>query len=163
MLSNLFIGFLLASVVFVLFALFGDYARSLLMKREGFATNGTHDGAITPGGDDEISVLSPGSALSSSNEKLVESAALPAMSVEEAEANWGALTSEKCYRADIGESLKKTRNYLQRTNNYKRSHPDSCSAPSHELIGNFYKPTEGVGRYPLSGTHYPPSTQACPN
>jgi hypothetical protein len=85
--------------------------------------------------------------------------AVPAMDTATAEANWGQMTSERCYRTDIGESLKKTRNYLQRTNNYTHAHPDSCSAPNHELIGTFYTPFDGVGRTPATGLPYPPSTQ----
>ena len=114
---------------------------------------------VAPGPFDEGSALSPGLAMNPANEKLVESAALPAMGTKEAEANWGALTSEKCFRADIGEALKPTRNFLQRTNNYQRAHPDSCSAPNHEFIGTFYTPFEGVGRYPSTGMNFPPSTQ----
>jgi len=163
MLVQLTIGFFVAAIVFIAFMTFGlfsDYIRT--MKSEGF-TNHDGDATVIPGANDENSVMSPGFALSSTSEKLVESARLPAMSVEEAESNWGSLTSEKCYRTDIGESLKKTRNYLQRTNNYQREHPDSCSAPNHEFIGTFYTPKDGVGRYPEPGTKYPPSTQGCMN
>lgn len=113
----------------------------------------------TPGGNEERSSLSPGGADDPNTEKLVRSAELPAMAAAAAEANWGKMTSEVCYRSDIGESLKKTRNYLQRTNNYRHMHPDDCSAPNHELIGTFYTPFDGVGRYPLSGTNFPASTQ----
>jgi len=114
---------------------------------------------VPPGPFDAGSALSPGLALNPATEKLVESAALPAMSVREAEGNWGAMTSEKCFRSDIGEALKPTRNYLQRTNNYQRAHPDSCSAPNHEFVGTFYKPFDGVGRYPSTGMNLPASTQ----
>jgi len=111
---------------------------------------------IVPGGDEASSRLSPGAALSPLSEKLLS---VPAMPLEEAQGNWGQMTSEKCYRTDIGESLKKTRNYLQRTNNYPRQHPDDCSAPNHEFVGTFYTPFEGVGRNPSSGGDYPRSTQ----
>jgi hypothetical protein len=77
------------------------------------------------------------------------------MSEAQAVGNWGKMTSEVCFRSDIGESLKKTRNYLQRTNNYQHLHPDSCSAPNHEFIGTFYTPFDGVGRYPSPGTNLP--------
>jgi len=160
MLVQLTIGFAIAGIVFIVFGFFSDYLRSLKPWSEEFANmKGTNE--ITPGGTEDVSVLSPGYAMSPTHEKLVESAALPAMSTGVAEANWGKLNSEMCYRADIGESLKKTGNYLQRTNNYKREHPDSCSAPSHEFIGTFYTPVDGVGRKPASGTNYPPSTQGC--
>jgi hypothetical protein len=114
---------------------------------------------VAPGGYEEDSVLSPGVAMNPSTEKIIESAELPAMSVNEAESHWGNMTSQRCYKSDIGESLKLTRNYLQRTNNYKRQHPDDCSAPNHEFVGTFYKPFDGVGQIPATGTNYPPSTQ----
>ncbi len=94
-------------------------------------------------------------------EKLLTSDRLIPQSAEEADQNWGKLTSERCYRSDMGEALKPTRNFLQRTNNYQRSHPDSCSAPNHEMIGTFYRPHEGVGAMPASGLPYPAgATQA---
>lgn len=111
---------------------------------------------VTPGGNEEASTLHPNAAMNPLTEKL---ASTPTMPLEEAQANWGRMTSEQCYRSDIGESLKKTRNYLQRTNNYARSHPDDCSAPRHEFVGTFYTPFEGVGSNPASGGKYPASTQ----
>ena len=114
---------------------------------------------VAPGGADEASDLSPGGAMDSNTEKIIQSPGLPAMSVGEAESNWGRMTSQTCYKTDIGEALKPTRNYLQRTNNYKREHPDDCSAPNHEFVGTFYKPWDGVGRTPACGADYPPSTQ----
>lgn len=114
---------------------------------------------VAPGGAEEDSSLSPGGAHDPNTEKIIASAGLPAMSVGEAESNWGRMTSQTCYKTDIGEALKPTRNYLQRTNNYKREHPDDCSAPNHEFVGTFYKPWDGVGRTPSCGTEYPPSTQ----
>ena len=155
MLLQLLFGFGVSAVVLAMFSLYSGYLRT-----EGFLNvpNSLFVSNVTPGGTDESSVLSPGSAMN--GEKLLET--LPAMSNEEAERNWAQMTSERCYRSDIGESLKKTRNLLQRTNNYKREHPDSCSAPNHEFVGTFYTPFEGVGRNPAMGTNYPPSTQACP-
>jgi hypothetical protein len=88
-------------------------------------------------------------------EKLLTSDRLIPQSAEEADQHWGDLTSERCYRSDMGEVLKPTRNFLQRTNNYQRSHPDSCSAPNHEMIGTFYRPHEGVGATPKTGLPYP--------
>jgi hypothetical protein len=94
-------------------------------------------------------------AKSVGTEKLIASDRLQPMGAEEANAAWGKLTSERCYRKDMGEVLKPTRNFLQRTNNYPRSHPDSCSAPNHEFIGTFYQPHEGVGATPATGLPYP--------
>jgi hypothetical protein len=88
-------------------------------------------------------------------EKLVVSERLMPMGAEEANMAWGKLTSERCFRSDMAEELKKTRNFLQRTNNYQHSHPDSCSAPNHEFIGTFYRPHEGIGAVPASGLPYP--------
>ena len=48
-------------------------------------------------------------------------------------------TAEHCYNADFEAQTQKVRSYSQRTNNYKRAGPDSCSAPTHELVGNFYR------------------------
>ncbi len=89
------------------------------------------------------------------NEKLIASDRLIPMGSDEAEMAWGKLTSEKCYRSDMAVPLQKTGNFLQRTNNYPRTHPDSCSAPNHEMIGTFYRPHEGVGATPASGLPYP--------
>ncbi len=52
-----------------------------------------------------------------------------------------------CYDADFQKRIEVTGNFRQLTNNYKRSTPDSCSAPTHELVLNFYK-TEPL---PFSG------------
>lgn len=94
-------------------------------------------------------------AFSMDTEKIVASAVLVPQSTDEAEGNWDRMTSEKCFRSDVGETLKKTRNYLQRTNNYPRSHPDDCSAPNHEFVGTFYRPHDGVGATPASGLPFP--------
>jgi hypothetical protein len=117
---------------------------------------------VAPGGAEEASDLSPGGAMDPETEKIIASPGLPAMTVGEAESEWGRMTSQTCYKTDIGEALKLTRNYLQRTNNYKREHPDDCSAPNHEFVGTFYKPWDGVGRTPACGTDYPASTQCAP-
>ena len=163
MIAQLAVGFVVFALVLALFALYSEYLRKKDKEKEGFEAvpQSAFVAQVTPGGADETSALSPGGAMDPATEKLIESAALPAMSATEAERNWGVLTSERCYRADVGESLKKTRNFLQRTNNYQRMHPDSCSAPNHEMIGTFYSPMEGVGRYPASGANYPPSVYPC--
>jgi hypothetical protein len=160
MIVQLAVGFIAFAIILSLYTMFGQYIRNQL---EGF-----HNGdnvaqsafvpKVTPGAAEEVSHLSPGAAFDTSTETIVEGAKLKPMSLQQARANWGEMTSEKCYRSDIGESLRKTRNYLQRTNNYQRSHPDSCSAPNHEFVGTFYTPFDGVGRTPDSGSDYPPST-----
>lgn len=156
------IGILLLIIIsLVIFYMYRRY------RVEGFA----HDLNVSPSiftarippiGADENSDLSPGGANDPMTEKIITSAALPAMSTREAESNMGKMTSQRCYKTDIGESLKMTRNYLQRTNNYIHGHPDDCSAPNHEFVGTFYKPFDGVGLTPARGTDYPLSTQ-CAN
>lgn len=49
------------------------------------------------------------------------------------------VNSRSCYATDFERMISKTGNYRQMTNNYKRSYPDSCSAPYQELVLNFYK------------------------
>lgn len=63
---------------------------------------------------------------------------LPAVPAAERKANAGE-TSQRCYQSDFQVRTEKVGNYLQRTNNYLRAAPDSCSAPRHELVGNFYE------------------------
>lgn len=49
--------------------------------------------------------------------------------------------SETCRLLDDSISLQTASDYSQRTNNYKRDYPDSCSSPWHELTLNFYQTT----------------------
>lgn len=168
--TTIVMGFAAFAAVLVLFFLASGYLRKQVQRHtqqnhEGFLGEVPSDlfiPKVAPGGYEEGSPLSPGPAMNSTTEQILQAPGLPAMSAEEARSHWGELSSERCYRADIGESLKKTRNFLQRTNNYQRSHPDDCSAPNHEFIGTFYKPVDGVGRYPETGTDAPPSTERCP-
>jgi hypothetical protein len=53
----------------------------------------------------------------------------------------GSLNAVCCYETDFESRTNLTGNYIQRTNNYKRSYPDNCSTPLHELTMSFYKPT----------------------
>jgi hypothetical protein len=166
MLVQLTLGFIAFALILMFYVAISQYIRRATL--EGFHNGDNVSSAlfvpkITPGAADESSKLNPGAAFDTSTETIVESSKLKAMSEQQARTNWGEMTSEKCYRSDIGESLKKTRNYLQRTNNYQRSHPDSCSAPNHEFVGTFYTPFDGVGRTPEVGGDYPPSTQYCMN
>jgi hypothetical protein len=158
MLVYIALGFAAFVVATVALAFYTYYEQE---RREAFE-NVPHDifrAKVTPGGEAEATRLNPGPAFS--GERLLADGTVPPMKNSEALANWGNKTSENCYRSDIGESLKKTRNFLQRTNNYSRTHPDSCSAPLHEFVGTFYTPTDGVGNMPKKGTHMPPSTQYC--
>lgn len=49
------------------------------------------------------------------------------------------LNSCACYGIDYENRIQRTGNFVQRTNNYQRANPDSCSAPLHELVNNFYE------------------------
>ncbi len=49
------------------------------------------------------------------------------------------LTAACCSETDFEQRTSQTGNFLQRTNNYKREFPDSCSAPLTELNLAFYK------------------------
>lgn len=49
------------------------------------------------------------------------------------------LTAACCAETDFEWRTNQTGNFLQRTNNYKREFPDSCSAPLTELNLAFYK------------------------
>jgi hypothetical protein len=153
------LGFLAFAIALVAFTMYSGYLKDKVRETFENPPHAAFYAKTTPGGNETHSTMAPAGFQDPSSEKLVASAALPAMSEPEALANWGNMTSERCFRADIGESLKKTRNYLQRTNNYIHIHPDSCSAPNHEFIGTFYKPEDGVGLKPATGTNYPVSTQ----
>ena len=48
------------------------------------------------------------------------------------------ITSEVCRLMDASEDMKLNGDYSQRTNNYLRKFPDSCSAPRHEMLLDFY-------------------------
>lgn len=48
-------------------------------------------------------------------------------------------TSQKCYMSDFMRSLERAGSYRQMTNNFLHKYPDSCSAPNHNLITNFYQ------------------------
>ncbi len=53
-----------------------------------------------------------------------------------------AMTSEGCATHDYWKrGHEMTGNYRQETNNYRRTYPDDCSAPHHELILDFYEST----------------------
>lgn len=108
----------------------------------------------TPTGYPDQSGLSPGD---SSAPYL--SLPLAPMGTELARSRFGDITSPICYSQDQSEPLRPVRNFLQRTNNYLRTHPDSCSAPNHEMVGTFYLPTDTIQPGASSGLPYPASTQ----
>ena len=49
-------------------------------------------------------------------------------------------TAEGCYKKDWATQLELGGSYTQRTNNYPHGYPDSCSAPNHDLVLDFYIP-----------------------
>lgn len=51
----------------------------------------------------------------------------------------GGPTSQECYHVDWARGLERAGSYAQRTNNYIHGNPESCSAPRHELMLDFYK------------------------
>ena len=48
------------------------------------------------------------------------------------------LTAKTCYETDFSAQSMKTGNYIQRTNNFKHSGPDNCSAPLTEFVNSVY-------------------------
>jgi hypothetical protein len=114
--------------------------------------SGKHPDGVPAESEEELKGADVGSEASY---KLIGSERLVPMPAEEGVENWSRMTSERCFRYDMAEPLRKVRNFLQRTNNYSRSHPDSCSAPNHEMIGTFYRPHEGVGAQPAAGDKMP--------
>lgn len=51
----------------------------------------------------------------------------------------GTLGAQGCYETDFQTRFQPVHNYLQRTNNYKRAAPDSCSSPMTQFVSSFYK------------------------
>ena len=174
-LSDLFGSVVLLSIVFLLALIleykykyignFAENSSNLLnslnpfSKIQGF-TNPPIEETYEPVGTSESSSLSPGYSFSNSNEKLL-SDFVQTQSDNEAQNTWSKIPSQTCLKHDDGEKLKPLANYYQRTNNYKRSHPDDCSAPFHEMLGTFYAPTLGVGQTAPSGLPLPGSVVSC--
>ena len=72
---------------------------------------------------------------------------------------FGTLTQQQCYEQDGNRLADLLSDYNQRTNNYKHTYPDSCSAPFKELNGACYAPREGSIGAPIPfGTKYPVSS-----
>jgi len=60
-------------------------------------------------------------------------------------------TAAQCYEKDWSVGLELSGSYAQRTNNYRQNYPDSCSAPNHDLVLDFYKPNPTEGAYTWKG------------
>jgi hypothetical protein len=150
MLELIAIGIVLYGIFLGMYVYYHDYIQT---RPEGFMNvPQPFVEKVVPGGNEERTNLSPGLAFDVQTEKLLN---IPIMDKETALQNWGKMTSETCYHMDQGEQLKPTRNFLQRTNNYLHTSPDSCSAPNHEFVGTFYNPFDGVGSAPESGKNIP--------
>jgi hypothetical protein len=50
-----------------------------------------------------------------------------------------------CAAMDRARELEFGGQYEQRTNNYARDYPDTCSAPFSVFVGSIYTPSNGVG------------------
>uniref|UniRef100_A0A6C0KUS3 Uncharacterized protein n=1 Tax=viral metagenome TaxID=1070528 RepID=A0A6C0KUS3_9ZZZZ len=61
------------------------------------------------------------------------------MAVPRTKESISCVNSRNCYATDFGRMIEKTGTFRQMTNNYKRNYPDSCTAPTQELVLNFYK------------------------
>jgi hypothetical protein len=74
---------------------------------------------------------------------------------------FGTLTQQQCFEQDGTRLPEKLGDYSQRTNNYKHTYPDSCSAPYKELVGSFYAPREGSIGSPIPGVGKMPTNNDC--
>jgi len=60
-------------------------------------------------------------------------------------------TAAQCYQKDWSIGLEPGGSYAQRTNNYRQNYPDSCTAPNHDLVLDFYEPKPSAdGPYQLT-------------
>lgn len=50
-----------------------------------------------------------------------------------------------CAGVDKARQLELGGQYVQRTNNYRRTYPDNCSSPLSDFVGAIYKPVDAVG------------------
>lgn len=78
-------------------------------------------------------------------------ASLPLQDVLEVRPGLTDLGAEACAAADASRQLELGGQYVQRTNNYRRVHPDSCSAPLTEFVGAVYRPVAVGGGVPCDG------------
>jgi hypothetical protein len=132
LLAFIFIGVL----VLVVYKMLPKGPSGILAEKEGFSNAGDK---ITPEdlkGNYEI-VAGPGTAdLNPRSPYHLLQGVLADAPVDNQDNN--RLNSCACYNIDFANRIQRTGNYTQLTNNYKRANPDSCSAPFHELVNNFY-------------------------
>ena len=75
--------------------------------------------------------------------------------------NFGSLTQQQCYEQDGNRMVERVSDFTQRTNNYKHTYPDSCSAPFKELVGSFYYPRDGSIGAPIPKGSSLPTSVIC--
>lgn len=68
--------------------------------------------------------------------------ALPLQDMLHAQPGLSGMGAADCAAADRARQLELGGQYVQRTNNYRRDYPDTCSAPLTELVGSVYRPME---------------------
>jgi hypothetical protein len=61
-----------------------------------------------------------------------------------------SMTAESCAAADAGRQGELGGQYVQRTNNYRRDYPDSCSSRS-DFVGSIYQPVALGSIVPCDG------------
>ena len=55
------------------------------------------------------------------------------------------LSAGSCAAQDRARQMELGGQYVQRTNNYRRTYPDNCSAPLTDFVDSIYAPNNGVG------------------
>lgn len=55
------------------------------------------------------------------------------------------LSAGGCAAQDRARQMELGGQYVQRTNNYRRTYPDNCSAPLTDFVDSIYAPNNGVG------------------
>ena len=78
-------------------------------------------------------------------------ASLPLQDVLEVRPGLTDLGAASCAAADTSRQLELGGQYVQRTNNYRRTYPDSCSAPLTEFVGAVYRPISVGADVPCNG------------
>ena len=124
----------IAFLLMVVVSQYNDFSvvRSRLEVKEPF-----EDAPVAVTGITEMSSTSPGPADITNQRKPYHllNGVLPDADADKP----SGLTAQGCYSINFSTRFEKTKNYIQRTNNYKRAAPDNCSAPLSDLVDSFYK------------------------
>lgn len=78
-------------------------------------------------------------------------ASLPLQDVLDVRPGLSDLGAASCAAGDVSRQLELGGQYVQRTNNYRRTYPDSCSAPLTEFVGAVYRPVAVGADVPCAG------------